>query len=95
MAGPMTQRRFPVTLPVAPPEAFAWHQRPGALARLLPPWENIQVLRRAANIDVGSQVEFLTRVGPFPLRWLAEHTACCPPEYCPQGTLAIFFCCRT
>jgi len=81
MAGPLTQRHFPVTLPVDPPEAFAWHQRPGALARLLPPWENIQVLRRAANIDVGSQVEFLTRVGPFPLRWLAEHTACCPPEY--------------
>ena len=81
MAGPLTQRRFPVVLPVAPSEAFAWHQRPGALARLLPPWENIQVLRRAANIDVGSQVEFLTRVGPFPLRWLAEHTACCPPEY--------------
>ena len=81
MAGPLQKCCFPVALPVAPPEAFAWHQRPGALTRLLPPWENIQVLRRAANIDVGSQVEFLTRVGLFPLRWLAEHTACCPPEY--------------
>ena len=72
---------FPTRLPVTRSEAFAWHQRPGALARLLPPWENIRVLRPASDINTGTQVEFLTRLGPFAIRWLAEHTACCPPEY--------------
>lgn len=72
---------FRVTLPVARSDAFVWHQRPGALDRLLPPWEKIQVLKRAINIEVGTQVEFSTRLGPFPVRWLAEHTACAPPDY--------------
>ena len=81
MASQLQQICFPIRLPVDRSEAFAWHQRPGALARLLPPWENIRVLRPASNINVGTQVEFLTRVGPFGVRWLAEHTACCPPEY--------------
>ena len=72
---------FRVALPVSRSDAFVWHQREGALDRLLPPWEKVKVLQRSPDINVGRQVEFLTYLGPFPLRWLAEHTACSPPEF--------------
>jgi len=81
MSGPIVTRSFQATLPVPQQEAFAWHQRPGAIDRLLPPWERIDVLKRGDGIEMGSCVEFATRLGPVPLRWLAEHTACSPPDY--------------
>ena len=62
-----------VVLPVSCAEAFAWHERPGALQRLLPPWENIRVARASQGIKDGSQVEFIHHLGPLPLRWIAEH----------------------
>ena len=62
-----------VILPVSPDEAFAWHERPGALQRLLPPWEHVRVARASQGIKDGSQVEFVHRLGPIPLRWVAEH----------------------
>ena len=81
MAPSLQHTCFRTELPVSRAEAFHWHERPGALDRLLPPWEKVQVLKRANDIHVGSQVEFLTRLGPFPIRWLAEHTAYSPPDY--------------
>ena len=62
-----------VLLPVSSHEAFAWHERPGALQRLLPPWEHIRVARASQGIRDGSQVEFVHHLGPLPLRWIAEH----------------------
>ena len=62
-----------VMLPVSPDEAFAWHERPGAVQRLLPPWEHIRVARASQGIQDGSRVEFVHRLGPLPLRWIAEH----------------------
>ena len=35
-----------VDAPVA--EVFAWHERPGALLRLLPPWQPIRVVQEAS-----------------------------------------------
>jgi len=32
-----------VALPVSAEEAFAWHERPGALDRLIPPWEKVRI----------------------------------------------------
>ena len=71
---------FRIALPVSRSEAFDWHQREGAIDRLLPPWEKIKVLQRSPDINVGRQVEFLTYMGPLPMRWLAEHTICSPPD---------------
>ena len=60
-------------LPVSPEEAFAWHARPGALERLIPPWHRVRVLGRAGGVANGTRVVLLVRAGPFALRWTAEH----------------------
>jgi uncharacterized protein len=59
-------------LPVPPEEAFAWHARPGALERLIPPWLRIEVRRHAALED-GSRAELVIHRGPLQLHWTAEH----------------------
>ncbi len=58
----------------APPEAlFAWHARPGAFQRLVPPWAPVR-LARFEGIEDGDRA--VIRLGPDPvsLRWIAEHT---------------------
>ena len=64
------------TLPVAPAEAFAWHARPGALERLLPPWQRVRVLERSADgLAEGTRVALELRWGPLRSRWIARHRA--------------------
>jgi len=62
-----------IELPVSAAEAFAYHERPGALDRLIPPWENVSIVERGAGIRDGSRVVLINRIGPVPLRWVAEH----------------------
>lgn len=59
----------------APPEAlWAWHARPGAFARLAPPWERVRVLARTSDaIADGTEVTLEVRQGPVALRWIARH----------------------
>jgi ligand-binding SRPBCC domain-containing protein len=65
----------------APPEAvFAFHESPGALERLTPPWEKVEVVEGGTSIRPGSRVVLRTRLGPFSLRWIAEHTEYDPPR---------------
>lgn len=61
------------TLPVPLEAAFAWHTRPGALERLLPPWEKVQILKRTGGLQDGGRVELQVHVGPLPVTWIAEH----------------------
>jgi uncharacterized protein (TIGR01777 family) len=67
-------------LPVSATEAFDWHERPGALDRLIPPWENVRVEQRSAGIQTGARVVLLNRFGPLNIRWLAEHDLYEPPH---------------
>lgn len=61
-----------VRLPFPAEAVFAWHTRPGALERLTPPWERVQVLERSGGIEDGGRV--VLQVGaPFGLRWVALH----------------------
>lgn len=61
-------------LPVSAVEAFAWHEREGALERLTPPWERVSLVRRSGNgLRPGTQVELVAALGPLRLRWVAEH----------------------
>ncbi len=55
-------------------EVFAWHMRPGALSRLSPPWQPIEVVGSAGTPTVGDRVTL--KLGPAPLRvtWVASHT---------------------
>jgi uncharacterized protein (TIGR01777 family) len=53
-----------VSLPVPVDEAFAWHERPGALERLSPPWERIRILERKGTIHDGDRVVLSTSSAP-------------------------------
>ncbi len=58
----------------APAErVFAFHESPGALERLTPPWEPVEFVQRPANIKDGARA--VLRVGPWPvrMRWELEH----------------------
>lgn len=63
------------SFPVPAEELFAWHLRPGALRRLSPPWESMQIVDPGSGVQVGSRVELRVRVGPFARSWVSEHVA--------------------
>lgn len=56
-------------------DVFGWHERPGALTRLLPPWQPVRVRSEAASLDGGRAVLAL----PGGVRWVAEHSGYRPP----------------
>ncbi|MEX0742053.1 MAG: TIGR01777 family oxidoreductase, partial [Phycisphaeraceae bacterium] len=62
-----------VELPVSAEQAFAWHEREGALPRLTPPWEQIELEKREGTIRDGDRTTLRMRVGPTWQRWVAEH----------------------
>lgn len=57
-------------------EVFAWHERPGALTRLLPPWQPIRVRREAASLRDGRAELTL----PGGVRWVSRHSGYDPPH---------------
>lgn len=68
-------------IPAPCSEVFAWHARPGAIERLSPPWEPVEIVDRGGGIDRdGSRVVLKTRIGPFTRRWVAEHHGFRPGE---------------
>ena len=67
-------------LPVAVEDAFAYHERPGALQRLVPPWESVEIESTDNSLAVGSKVVLKTSVFGIPIRWVAEHTDYEPPH---------------
>ncbi len=54
-------------------DLFAWHKRPGALERLTPPWERVQILERQGGIDDGGRVRLRVKVGPFWREFVSWH----------------------
>ena len=69
-----------VDLPVSVEQAFNYHDRPGCLDRLVPPWESVKVERSDGSLEEGSQVVLKTKVAGIPLRWRARHTVFDPPH---------------
>lgn len=63
----------------APEELGAWHFRAGAIHRLIPPWESIEVVREAAPLVDGAVAEIRIRKGPFRTTLLARHECVEPP----------------
>lgn len=78
----MSEQLFTATtdLCVTQQQAFAYHERTGALERLLPPWEQAKVLQTDNSLAPGSQVVLQVKQFGIPLRWVAEHTAFEPPH---------------
>jgi uncharacterized protein (TIGR01777 family) len=63
-----------VNAPVA--EVFAWHERKGALPRLLPPWQPLKVVQEAPSLVDGQAILQL----PGRVRWVAQHSDDDPPR---------------
>lgn len=57
-------------------DVFAWHERPGALSRLMPPWQPVRLVREATSLAHGQAVLAL----PLGLRWVAQHSELDPPN---------------
>lgn len=66
-------------MPAPPAVVFAWLEQPGAVERLTPPRERVEVLERASSLQVGARIVFKVYVGPFWRLWKAEHTEYEPP----------------
>ncbi len=65
----------------SPARVFAFHELPDAFERLMPPWENGQIIQKADITKIGSQAIVEMKVlGIFPARWVAEHTKYEPPQ---------------
>jgi ligand-binding SRPBCC domain-containing protein len=65
----------------ASPEAvFAFHESPGCLKLLIPPWEKVKLESGGESLHVGSRIVLRTYLGPFPVRWVAEHFEYDPPR---------------
>jgi uncharacterized protein (TIGR01777 family) len=62
-----------VSLPVPAARAMAWHERPGALVRLTPPWERVEIIHHPGNLRDGSRAELRSRWGLLWLPWSVEH----------------------
>lgn len=57
-------------------EVFAWHTRPGAMPRLVPPWQPMSVVAETESLADGRAILGL----PGGLRWVAQHVGA---EYAP------------
>jgi uncharacterized protein (TIGR01777 family) len=62
-------------------EVFAWHTRPGALRRLVPPWMPVRVMAEAESLQDGRAVLGL----PAGVRWVATQQ---PDAYDPPHRFA-------
>ena len=73
----MDEQRYVARSPMPVPArtVFDWHARPGALERLNPPFERVEILERTGGLAPGARTVVRVRIGPVPSRWVSVHTA--------------------
>ncbi|MEL6180004.1 MAG: TIGR01777 family oxidoreductase [Myxococcota bacterium] len=69
----MAEVEFKSSVEASAQELFAWHSRPGAFERLVPPWDNIEVVERQGTITDGSRLKMRIKQGPIGVTWVAHH----------------------
>lgn len=65
-------------MPASAAEVYAFHERPDALARLIPPWERVRILVPPTSLAAGTRVVLRQWLGPIPIRVESVHQACQP-----------------
>ncbi len=65
-------------MPVSAAEVYAFHARPDALARLIPPWERVQIILPPASLAKGTHVVLKQWIGPVSFAIESVHDACQP-----------------
>ena len=78
----MSEFSYRSVLPFSQQRVFDYHMSPGALSRLIPPWEPISILSKTSpGVTLNSQVQLRVPLAPFLYKtWLAEHTEVSPPH---------------
>lgn len=61
--------------PCTAEELYHFHSRPGALERLLPPWDGSEVVWKKGTLAPGGKVLMKLRQGPISFHWEAHHIA--------------------
>lgn len=77
MKSAVVEHTVPVSVPAE--ELFRWHERPGALERLSPPWQRVDV-RRRARLEAGERAQLELRWGPLKKEWVARVESARAPE---------------
>jgi uncharacterized protein len=54
-------------------EVFHWHEEAGALERLTPPWEAVELEQPPPGIRDGDRGVLRVGLGPLKIRWVLEH----------------------
>jgi ligand-binding SRPBCC domain-containing protein len=65
-------------VPASAEQIFDWHEAPGALQKLIPPGDPVQVLEHTGGIKDGARVALRIGYPPFALRWVAVHEGYIP-----------------
>lgn len=68
-------------MPVGVDDLFAYHASPGALGRLLPPWQAVDIVSSDQSLEPGSRVVLRIPAGPLSVLWIARHGNCQPPWF--------------
>lgn len=59
--------------PISAEKLFDWHERPGALERLLLPWQKVIILKSGQSLANGTHVHLRIRIGPLWYDMEVEH----------------------
>lgn len=57
-------------------DAYAWHLRPGAFERLVPPWIRVELADPFFPVQNGARAAMQVRMPPWRFRWELERTDC-------------------
>lgn len=71
-AGPVTTLERSQRVGASADAVYRWHMRRGAIERLTPPWESVEVLQ-AGPVEEGSRVVLRVGGGPIHWHWVARH----------------------
>lgn len=69
----MAHLRFTTRIARPAEDVFRWHLRPGAFARLQPPWEKVELRGGHPGVSEGSRVSVSTSFAGIPQTWVVEH----------------------
>lgn len=72
--------RIASELTASPEEVWEWHVRPGAVGRLVPPWEPVEIVQADPGLAEGARVTVRMGWGPCGVEWVSEHLAPDPPH---------------
>ncbi|MBP03293.1 MAG: TIGR01777 family protein [Euryarchaeota archaeon] len=61
-------------------QTFDWHERKGAFRRLMPPWEQAELVSGESSLEDGTRLTFKFPMGPLKMKWIAEHSGYNPPH---------------